>query len=72
MKIKYGSFDEKKGTVVAWHEDTTKKGNYVLTVRTPMGRIISAIEKELSSEQVQELKENVPKDGTQIQFPSIQ
>lgn len=64
MKIKYGLFDEKEGTVVAWHEDTTKKDNYVLTIRTPMGRIISAIEKELSPEQVQELRENVPKDET--------
>jgi len=51
--------------VVAWHEDATRAGNYVLTLQTATGRHISAIERDdLTPAQVQELKDTVPKDST--------
>lgn len=66
MKINYGLFDEKEGTVTAWHEDSTQPGNYILTVQTSTGREISAVEKKLTPTQANELKETVPKDSTGI------
>lgn len=62
MKINYGVFDEKEGAVVAWHEDSTRKGNYVLSICTPFGRIIEGVEKELSIEQAKQLIDEVEKD----------
>lgn len=49
--------------VIAWHEDTTRKGNYVLTLKSPMGRIIPAFESELNDVQIKALAE-IPKDDT--------
>lgn len=64
MIIKYGSFNDKEGKIVAWHEDATQVGNYILTVQTSTGRKIHAIEKRLDPDQVKELIDNVPKDST--------
>lgn len=64
MKINYGIFNEKLGTVVAWHEDMTQKGNYVLTLETETGQLIHAIERQLASDQIDQLKETVSKDDT--------
>lgn len=51
--------------VIAWHEDTAKKDNYVLTVLTELGRTITGVERNnLSAEQIKELKRTVPKDST--------
>lgn len=47
--------------VVGWHEDTTRKGTYVLTIRTPKGGTMKAVESRLSSERVKELQETVSK-----------
>jgi len=56
---------EEQMKVIAWHEDTTRAGNYVLTLETPTGRHISAIERSnLTPEQIHELKTTVPKDST--------
>lgn len=62
MKINYGIFNEKFGTVIAWHEDTTQKGNYVLTLETETGRLIHAVEKNLAPAQIDRLQETVPKE----------
>lgn len=64
MKINYGIFNEKLGTVVAWHEDTTQKGNYILTLEAETGLLIHAIEKRLDPKQAQKLRDTVPKDRT--------
>lgn len=64
MRIKISPFNSSEGTVIGWHEDTTKKGNYVLTVETDMGNIKHAIERKLTPNQVEKLKETVPKDST--------
>jgi len=51
--------------VVAWHEDTTKKGNYVLTLKSSLGNLYHAIERSnLTPEQIQKLKTTVQKDET--------
>lgn len=51
--------------VVAWHEDSTKTGNYVLTLKSDLGATYHAIEySNLTDEQIQELRTNVPKDET--------
>lgn len=63
MKINYGFLNEKEGRVVAWHEDTTKKGNYVLTVQDSFGNLIHAVEKKLNNDEISKLK-NIPKDDT--------
>lgn len=62
MEISYGVFGEKEGTVVAWHEADEQEGSYVLTVRSPFGRIMRGIETELTTEQIKELIDEVPKD----------
>lgn len=56
---------EEQMKVIAWHEDTAKKDNYVLTVLTELGRTITGVERNnLSAEQIKELKRTVPKDST--------
>ena len=51
--------------VVAWHEDSTKTSNYVLTLKSALGNLYHAIERSnLTPEQIHELKANVPKDET--------
>jgi len=62
MEISYGVFGEKEGTVVAWHESNEQEGSYVLTVRSPFGRIMRGIEIELTAEQIKELIVEIPKD----------
>lgn len=64
MDINYGFNNEKEGKIVAWHEDATQSGNYILTVQTPTGTKIHAKEKRVDTEQVKELIDNVPKDST--------
>ncbi|OJF96170.1 hypothetical protein [Alkalibacterium sp. 20] len=66
MLIKHGLFEEKEGTVIVWHEDSTQVGNYILTVQTETGSIISALKKRLTPKQINELKDTVPKDETGI------
>lgn len=36
---------EEQMKVIAWHEDATRAGNYVLTLETATGRQIPAIER---------------------------
>lgn len=47
--------------VIGWYEDTNRKGTYVLTIRTPQGGTMKAVESRLSSERVKELRETVSK-----------
>lgn len=61
MKINYIG---KEIEVLAWHEDSTRAGNYVLTLLSPTGRKIYAIERELSQQEINQLIEEVPKDDT--------
>lgn len=61
MEIEYGS---RKLQVVEWHEDATQQGNYVLTLMTEQGNRIQAVERKLTPEQVEELKDTVRKDST--------
>lgn len=56
---------EEQMKVIAWHEDTTQAGNYILTLETPLGRQIPAVERnDLTPDQIHELKTTVPKDST--------
>jgi len=48
--------------VIGWHEDPTRKGHYVLTIRTPRGGTMQAVESRLSSERVKELEKTVSKN----------
>lgn len=51
--------------VVAWHEDATQTGNYVLTLKSSLGNLYHAIERNnLTPEQIHELETTVPKDKT--------
>lgn len=51
--------------VVAWHEDATQAGNYVLTLKSSLGNLYHAIERNnLTPEQIHELETTVPKDET--------
>lgn len=61
MKIDYGV---QQLEVVGWHEDATQPGNYVLTLVTEMGNRIHAVERKLTTEQVQLLRTTVKKDST--------
>jgi len=62
MKISYGVFGEKEGTVVEWHEANEQEGIYVLTLHSPFGRIMRGIEKVLTAEQIKELIAEIPED----------
>lgn len=61
MKIEYG---QRMLEVIAWHEDATQPGNYVLTLLTEVGNRIHAVERRLTTEQVQLLRSTVKKDST--------
>lgn len=61
MKIEYG---ERSLEVVAWHEDVTQEGNYVLTLSTELGNRIQGVERKLTPEQAKLLQETVRKDST--------
>lgn len=61
MEIEYGA---RKLSVIAWHEDATQPGNYVLTLVTEQGNRIQAVERKLTPGQVRELKATVRKDST--------
>lgn len=55
---------EEQMKVIAWHEDATQEGNYVLTLQTAQGNRLQAVERDdLTAEQVAELQ-TVPKDST--------
>ncbi len=62
--ITYGMNNQKTGRVVAWHEDATQNGNFVLSIETSTGTVIHSVEKQLSEKQAEELKRIVPKDNT--------
>ena len=66
MYLKHSLADkEETFKVIAWHEDATQEGNYILTLETPLGRQIPAVERnDLTPDQIQELKTTVPKDST--------
>ena len=64
VEVTYGLNNQKIGRVVAWHEDATQKGNFVLTIETSTGTVIHSVEKKLSEKQEEELKRIVPKDDT--------
>jgi hypothetical protein len=56
---------EEQMKVIAWHEDSTRSGNYVLTLETSTGRHVHAIERaDLTPDQIHELKTTVKKDST--------
>lgn len=57
-----GSVQEYK--VIAWHEDATQAGNYILTLQTAQGNKLQSIERDdLTAEQVAELQ-TIAKDST--------
>lgn len=66
MYLKHSPADkEETFKVIAWHEDTTQEGNYILTLETPLGRQIPAVERnDLTPDQIHELKTTVRKDST--------
>lgn len=66
MYLKHSLADkEETFKVIAWHEDATQAGNYILTLETPLGRQIPAVERnDLTPDQIDELKTTVPKDST--------
>lgn len=66
MYLKHSLADkEETFKVIAWHEDTTQAGNYILTLETPLGRQIPAVERnDLTPDQIHELKTTAPKDST--------
>jgi len=65
MYLKHSLADkEETFKVIAWHEDATQEGNYVLTLQTAQGNRLQAVERDdLTAEQVAELQ-TVPKDST--------
>lgn len=65
MYLKHSLLDSvQEYKVIAWHEDSTQAGNYVLTLQTAQGNRLQAIERDdLTAEQLAELKA-VPKDST--------
>lgn len=70
MNIKHELYEQGKAEsfkVIAWHEDSTQTGNYVLTLQTATGRTVTGIERnDLTTEQVRTLIETVNKDDTGI------
>lgn len=49
--------------VIAWHKDTTRTENYVLTLLNKFGRRIEGIEKKLTDEEIKQLQ-YISKDDT--------
>ena len=66
MYLKHSPADkEETFKVIAWHEDATQAGNYILTLQTAQGNRLQAVERDdLTADQIQELKTSVPKDST--------